>query len=357
MDPLESAAPEHAASSLREVRYRHSPSFLDVLSQLRCSLLVSTYQAGKLAAIGVADGRIHFSFHNFDQAMGVAVSPTRVAVGSRGQIWELDNQRDLARRMEPAGTIDDGYFSRRAHVTGGIHCHELAWGAGGELWIVNTLFSCLATLHADYSFVPRWRPPFITALAGEDRCHLNGLAIDAGQPRFVTVMSETDAPAGWRPQKETGGCVLEVPSGDVVTRGLAMPHSPRWIHGRLWVLNSGYGSLETVDLATGRRETAVTLPGYTRGLAFCGQYAFIGLSRIRESAIFGGVPIAQHREQLKCGVGVVEWTTGQAVASLEFETGIEEIFDVQVIPQSRCTAICGPRVDQDGAKDVWIVPG
>jgi uncharacterized protein (TIGR03032 family) len=347
---------ESIEPALREVRYRHSPSFVDVLSQLGCSLLVSTYQAGKLAAIGVVDGRLHFSFHNFDQAMGVAVSSQRAAVGSRGQIWQLDNQRELARSLQPEGQFDDGYFARRAHVTGGIHCHELAWGAGGELWIVNTLFSCLATVHPEYSFVPRWRPPFVTELAAEDRCHLNGLAMDEGTPRFVTVMSETNEPAGWRPGKETSGCVIDVASSSAVTRGIAMPHSPRWKHGRLWVLNSGYGSLETVELASGQRETVATMPGYTRGLAFCGPLAFIGLSRIRETAVFGGVPIAAHREQLKCGVGVVEWETGRAVASLEFETGVEEIFDVQVVPNSRCTAICGPRPDQDGAQDVWLVP-
>lgn len=341
---------------LREVRYRHSPSFIGVLNELGCSLLVSTYQAGKLAAIGVAEGRIHFSFHNFEQAMGLAVSPQCVAVGAKGQIWFLNNDRSLAPRLEPEGQFGDCYLARRAHVTGGIHCHEMAWDARGDLWVVNTLFSCLATLHGQYSFVPRWRPPFITGLAGEDRCHLNGLAMDAGQPRFVTVMSETNEPASWRPHKESTGCILDVASGAAVTRGLAMPHSPRWKHDRLWVLNSGYGSLETVDLANGRRQTVATMPGYTRGLAFCGSFAFIGLSRIRESAVFGGVPIAEHRDQLKCGVGVVNWRTGQPVASLEFETGVEEIFDVQVIPNSRCTAICGPRPDQDSAQDIWIVP-
>ena len=344
------------AANLREVRYRHSPSFVEVLRGLGCSLAVSTYQAGKLATIGVVENKLHFSFHNFDQAMGVAVSASHMAVGAKGQIWFLDNNRSIASSLAPAGAFDDCYLARRAHVTGGIHCHEMAWSDGGDLWVVNTLFSCLSTLHGEYSFVPRWRPPFITALAGEDRCHLNGLAMDGGRPRFVTVMSETDQPGGWRQAKETTGCVLDVGSGAAVTRGLAMPHSPRWHRDRLWVLNSGFGSLEAVDLASGRRDTVVTMPGYTRGLAFCGSFAFIGLSRIRESAVFGGVPIADHRDQLKCGVGVVDLQTGQPVASLEFETGVEEIFDVQVLFNSRCTAICGPRPDQDDAQDIWIVP-
>lgn len=356
--PSPSAVAPEATDHWREVRFRHSPSFVDVLREGRCSLLVSTYQAGKLLSIGLADDKIHFSFHNFDQAMGIAVSPRQVAVGAKNQIWFLQNNSELAPSIEPAGKYDACYLARSAHVTGGIHCHEMGWGGerGDELWVVNTLFSCLATLHDDFSFVPRWRPPFITNLAGEDRCHMNGLAIDRGRPRFVSMMSQTDVAAGWRPTKSTSGIVMDVASGLPVTQGLAMPHSPRWYGERLWILNSGYGTLEVVDVATGRRDTVAGMPGYTRGLSFAGPFAFIGLSRIRETAIFGGVPIAEHRHELKCGVGVVDLRTGQPVASLEFETGVEEIFDVQVIPDARCASLSGPRPDQDAAQDVWLVP-
>lgn len=350
--------PAEAPDRWREVRFRHSPSFPEVLREARCSLLVSTYQAGKLLSVGLADDKLHFSFHNFDQAMGVAVSPRQVAVGAKGQIWFLQNNSQLAPSIEPAGRYDSCYLARSAHVTGGIHCHEMAWGGdrGDELWVVNTLFSCLATLHEEFSFVPRWRPPFITVLTGEDRCHMNGLALDRGRPRFVSMMSQTDTAAGWRPTKSTSGVILDVASGQPVTHGLAMPHSPRWHGERLWVLNSGFGTLEVVDPQSGRRDAVAGMPGYTRGLGFCGQFAFVGLSRIRETAVFGGVPIAEHRHELKCGVGVVDLRTGQPVASLEFETGVEEIFDVQVLENTRCASLCGPRPDQDGAQDIWLVP-
>jgi uncharacterized protein (TIGR03032 family) len=347
-------------SNLREVRYRHSPSFVDVLRERNCSLLVSTYQAGKLLAIGVADDRLHFSFHNFDQAMGIAIGPRRIAMGAKGQIWFLDNNRQLAQSLEPSGRFDDCYLARSAHVTGGIHCHEIAWsGDGGpddELWVVNTLFSCLATLHPEYSFVPRWRPPFITDLAGEDRCHLNGLALEEGRPRFVTMLAASNDPAGWRPTKTTSGLVFDVLSNETISQGLSMPHSPRMYQRHLWVLNSGLGTLETIEVETGRRSVIASMPGYTRGLSFDGPYAFIGLSRVRETAVFGGLPIAEKQAALKCGIGVVDLRSGRPVASLEFETGVEEIFDVQVLAGCRCVAICGPRPDQDDAKDIWFVP-
>lgn len=347
---------DKSEAKLREVRYRHSLSFVDVLREIGATLLVSTYQAGKLGAITAGEKGLRFSFLNFDQAMGVAVSPQRLAVGAKGQIWFFESNPQLAPTLAPAGQYDACYLARSAHVTGGIHCHEMAWGASGELWVVNTLFSCLATLHDEYSFVPRWRPPFIRDLAGEDRCHLNGMAMHEGWPKFVTVMAESNEPAGWRPNKSTTGCILDVASGGAVSRGLAMPHSPRLYNGRLWVLNSGYGSLEVVDVASGQRDTVATMPGYTRGLTFAGPLAFVGLSRIRETAVFGGVPIAERRAELKCGVGVVNLQTGQTIATLEFETGVEEIFDVQLIPHARCAYLCGPRPDQDDTQDIWIVP-
>ncbi len=353
--------PEHPPDKWREVRYRHSSNLPQVLRELNCSLLVSTYQAGKLLAIGTADNErgepgLHFSFHNFDQAMGVAASPRKLAVGAKGAVWFHDGAPEIAPTLNPAGRFDRCYLARRAHVTGGIHCHEMAWDASGELWVVNTLFSCLATLHSDHSFVPRWQPPFITQLAGEDRCHLNGLAMRDGRPALVTMMSETNEPAGWRPKKESTGLIMDLATHEVVTRGLAMPHSPRLRDGKLFVLNSGCGALEVVDQATSQREVVEKLPGYTRGLAFCGPAAFIGLSKIRETAVFGGLPIAAEREGLKCGVGVVDLRSGQTIATLEFESGVEEIFDVQVLPETRCCAICGPRPDQDAAQDVWLVP-
>jgi uncharacterized protein (TIGR03032 family) len=340
-----------------EVRFHHSDLFPRVLEAAGCSLLVSTYQAGQLVAVGVADGQLIFSFHRVDQAMGIAVGTDRIAVGGPGQIWSLRDHSELAAAIAPAGRYDRCWLPRSSSVTGGIQCHEIAWGTtdSGEpdLWIVNTLFSCLAGLDARYSFVPRWRPPFISQLAAQDRCHLNGLAMRDGSPAFVTVMARTDEPGGWRTVRNDSGAVLEVHSGEAVTTGLAMPHSPRWHDGNLFVLNSGMGLLERVDLATGNREAIAAVPGYARGLAFHRDLAFVGLSRIRETAIFGGAPIAAYHDQLKCGVGVIELTTGNTVATLQFDTGVDEIFDVQTVPAARCPTFGGSPGEGD---EIWLLP-
>jgi uncharacterized protein (TIGR03032 family) len=348
-------APTTGGAACREVPYEYSRNLLSILEHIGSSLLISTYQAGKLVAVGVEGGALDLSFHSFEQAMGVAVAPDRIAVGSRSQIWYLRNAPDVAPRLEPKGHFDACFLARSSHVTGEIHGHEMAW-VGRELWVVNTLFSCLCTLHEAHSFVPRWRPPFISGLAAEDRCHLNGLAMVGDRPKFVTAMAETDTPRGWRQGKATTGCLIDVSSGETVARGFAMPHSPRVERDRVWLLDSGRGRLVTVDPATGRAETVAELPGYTRGLAFAGPFAFIGLSKIRETSTFGGVPVADRRDELKCGVGVVELESCRLISLLEFKAGVDEIFDVRVMPGYRHPMISGPFALNEGRQAIWTVP-
>jgi uncharacterized protein (TIGR03032 family) len=231
----------------------------------------------------------------------------------------------------------------------------MAW-SGNELWIVNTYFSCLCTLAEEFIFVPRWRPPFITALAGQDRCHLNGLALENGKPRYVTALAETDTPQGWRPNKATSGCLIDVPSGVTVARGFAMPHSPRLHDGRLWLLDSGKGRLALVDPQTGKDEPVAHVPGYTRGLALAGPFAFVGLSRIRETSVFSGIPIAERRDQLRCGVRVVDVRSGQVVAGLDFLSGVEEIFAVELLPEVRLPSVTSPNPAAEGYEIIWYLP-
>ena len=344
-DPAAPQDPDHsqdanAPQDEDRFRYVHSTNFPALLEAMGASLVVSTYQAGKMVVFRAKGGKLSMLLRTFDKAMGLAVDPRRIAIATTYQIWTLRNSPHVAAKMEPAGQYDGCFLPRTSHVTGNIDCHEVAW-ADGELWVVNTLFSCLCTLEPDYSFVPRWRPPFVTRLVRHDRCHLNGVAFEDGRPKYVTVFGETDEPEGWRPNKIDGGCLIDVESGETIVRGLSMPHSPRIHDGRLWLLDSGNGRLATVDRDNGRLETVADLPGYTRGLAFAGRLAFVGLSKIRETAIFGGVPIAERPEERKCGVSVVDAQAGRIVAFLEFDNGVEEIFDVQILPGVRFPAVVG----------------
>ena len=324
-----------------EFSYVHSQGFAEAMRAMNATLWISTYQAGKLAVFRSHGGRISMLPRTFDKAMGLAVDPQRIALATRYQIWQLRNEPILAPRIKPHDTHDACFVPRTSHVTGNIDAHEIAWSADGELWIVNTQFCCLCTLDPQYSFVPRWRPPFVSELKREDRCHVNGLAMENGRPKYVTAFSETDAKEAWREHKRDGGCLIDVDSGEVVTRGMSMPHSPRLFDGKLWVLDSGNGQLCLVDKSNGKRETVAELPGYTRGLAFSGRWAFVGLSKIRETAVFGGVTIAEKLDERKCGVWVVDVPSGQPVGFVDFQKTVSEIFDVQVLPGIRFPAIIG----------------
>lgn len=325
--PKDSAATVSPQEPLRSV---HTANFGLLLEQLGITLLVSTYQAGKLVLLRADGGVINTHFRTFNVPMGVACDGQRLAVGTGMEIKEFHNVPAVARKLEPAGKHDVCFLPRTSHFTGNVQIHEMAW-VGNELIFVNTRFSCLATRATEHSFVPLWRPRFISALAPEDRCHLNGLGLRDGQLRYVTALGATDDPAGWRSNKKSGGILLDVPTGEVIATGLSMPHSPRWHAERLWVLDSGNGSLSVADEAIGQLTSVAQLPGFTRGLDFCGCFAFVGLSQVRETAVFSGIAIAERPERC-CGVWVVDIVTGQIVAFLKFEDALQEIFAVQVLP-------------------------
>jgi uncharacterized protein (TIGR03032 family) len=335
------AAPPDSESPLRSVFTATIPQFL---AQLSSSLLVSTYQTGKLICARQSGGALNTHFRDFNRPMGLAVHGERLAIGTRSEVWDYRNVPDAAAKVEPKGSHDAAFVPRNVHQTGDIGIHEIAF-AEGELWIIATNFSCLATLDADHSFIPRWRPPFVSALAPEDRCHLNGLCVIDDRIQFVTALGETDTAGGWRENKASGGVLIDVDSGETLLRGLSMPHSPRWHDDRLWLLESGRGAISVADLEAGTWETVAELPGFTRGLAFAGPLAFVGLSQIRETSTFGGLPIEERVKERLCGVWVVDTGSGETVGFLRFEDLVQEVFDVAFLPGSRFPEIAEPHGD------------
>ena len=322
-------------ATLEPLRSIHTTNFPALLHELGLSLIISTYQAGKVVLVRADGETLNTHFRVFQKPMGLATDRAgRIAIGTSSHIWEFRNVPAAAPKLDPAGKHDACFLPRNIHVTGDIDIHEMAWGNEG-LWFVNTRFSCLCTQDLDHSFVPRWRPPFVSAYAPEDRCHLNGLELIEGIPKYVTALGTTNTAGGWRENKARGGILMDVTMNDSLAQGLSMPHSPRWYRDRLWLLESGEGSLATVDLAAGQVESVTQLPGFTRGIDFYGPLAFVGLSQVRESAVFSGIPLTERLTERICGVWVVNIETGQIVAFLKFEDAVQEIFAVQVLPGAR----------------------
>ena len=328
-DDTPAAESNRGPEALRSI---HTTTFPQILDSFGISLAVSTYQAGKLVFLRRDEGVINTHFRSFQKPMGLAVGRERLAVGTAHEIWDFRNVPAVTQKLEPPDKHDACFLPREMHVTGDIQIHEMAY-IGDTLWFVNTAFSCLCTHDADHSFVPRWRPSFVSAYTPEDRCHLNGIAVSAGQPRWVTALGETDTLGGWRENKKDGGVLIDVQSGEIVTRKLSMPHSPRFYNGKLWLLESGTGGFGYVDLDTGKYESVAQLDGFTRGLDFCGNIAFIGMSQVRETAVFSGIQITDRLEQTErtCGVWAIDIRNGQTVAFVKFEDAVQEIFGVSVI--------------------------
>jgi uncharacterized protein (TIGR03032 family) len=343
---MPSAKPE----PLRSV---HTSNFPELLRQIQCSLVVSTYQAGKVVILRADGDTLNTHFRIFDKPMGIATSEHAIALGTSAHIWELRNVPAVAPKLEPPGRHDGCYIPRNIHITGDIDIHEMAWGRG-ELWFINTRFSCLCSLDLEHSFVPRWRPPFVSSYAPEDRCHLNGLGLVNGEPRYVTALGTADTPGGWRENKARGGVLMDISNNQVMAAGLSMPHSPRWYRDQLWVLESGEGSLVTINPETGDKTVVALLNGFTRGLSFWGPLAFIGLSQVRETAVFSGIPLTERLSERICGVWVVNIETGESLAFLKFEDAVQEIFAVELLPGVMFPDIINE--DDDVLRTSYILP-
>ncbi len=306
-----------------------SPDFHAWIAQSGGSLVLSTYQAGKVAMIGFDGDQVTLLMREFDKPLGMAIQGDRLALATRYKVEVFANAPLLAHDYleNQPGKYDGLYLPRTSYHTGDLHTHDVAF-QGDDLLFVNSRFCCLARPSLDHNFEPVWRPKFVSDLVPEDRCHLNGLAMVSDKPKYVTALGRTDSPGAWRENKATGGVVVDVETDEVVLEGLAMPHSPRWHNGNLWVLNSGAGELLVMDPASGRRDVVCRLPGYLRGLCFTGPYALVGMCKIREKHLFGGLPIQQQVAQLICGVAVVDVRTGTVAAQFEFTSGCEELYDV-----------------------------
>lgn len=342
VDEPSSPAPADLPDGNEHIACRVDEGFAAWMQQCGGSLAVTTYQAGKVVLLGWNGKQVSVLPRHFSRPMGMAVRGSQMALATSEELVLLADAPLLAHDYLSPGTYDAVFFPRVAYYTGRLNLHDLAF-AGETLWAINTRFCCLATMSWQHNFVPQWKPQFISELAPEDRCHLNGMAIRDDRPRYVTALGTTDTPRGWVERKASGGVLIDIDTHEMLRVGLSMPHSPRFRDGKIWLLNSGMGELCVVDPEQ-RDYTAITsLPGYLRGLCFVGDYAVIGMSQIREKHTFGGLPIQQKHKELLCGLSIVQLSTGKCVGQLVFTEGCHELYDVQFLPGLRRPSILNRR--------------
>jgi len=320
-----------------------SHNFVDWLLSEQISLVFSTYPNSRLMLLGVdSSGRISGLEQVFHGVMGLYATTERIYLGSRYEIWQLDNV--LAPRQLYSG-CDKLYIPRISYTTGDLNIHDLALEAeSSRIVFISSLLNCLATVSDRHSCIPLWKPPFISQLINEDRCHLNGLAMVNGKPRYVTLYGLSDIGGGWREHSQSGGCVIDIISNEVIASGLSLPHSPRFAGGKLWLLNAGTGEFGYIELKSGKFQPLVFCPGFLRGLAFYGDYTILGLSQPDRKPYSGlklDETLVSQNTQPFCGLLVIDLKTGTVAHSLHIIGEVTQIYDVQVLPSVRCPQALG----------------
>jgi uncharacterized protein (TIGR03032 family) len=315
-----------------------SPGLASWLDEQQVSLAF-TNSAARLFMVGLQDdGQLSIHDSAFTGCLGLATAGVNtIYMATRYQIWRLEN---ALRPGQLDGGYDRLYVPQSAYTTGNLQMHDLAVDRTGQVVFINTLYNCLATVSERHSFTPLWRPPFISALAAGNRCHLSGLALRDGLPAFATSATRTDVPDAWRDQRRTGGTLLDIATSEVVASGLCMPDSPRWYRDRLWLANAGSGEFGWIDLATGRFEALARCPGILRGLCFVGEHAILGVSMPQPDDLYSGLALDDYLHESgtapRCGLLILNLRTGALDHWLFFAgKNTRQIYDVIALPGVR----------------------
>ncbi|MBW4646455.1 MAG: TIGR03032 family protein [Goleter apudmare HA4340-LM2] len=326
------------AKAALSVEILASPNFSDWLQSQQISLAFTSYQSSRLMLLGVnAQGQLSVFERMFDGAMGLYTTPERIYLSAKYQIWQLDNA------LTP-GQLYDGYdrlyIPRLGYTTGNLGIHDLAVEAdNSRIIFISTILNCLATVSDRYNCIPLWKPSFISGLVNEDHCHLNGLAMVDGKPRYVSLYAQSDVLNGWQNQWQSGGCIIDIASDEVIAGGLSLPLSPRFYQGKLWLLNAGKGEFGYVD-QDGRFQPVASCPGFPRGLAFTGDYAIVSLSKPQDKNFPG------FTDAPRCGLMVIDLKTGGVVHWVLLEGEITELADVQVLSGVRRPQVLGFQTEE-----------
>ena len=338
-----------------------------ILKKLNISLVVTSYQTARLFFIRSDGERIETNFKEYPRPMGIYADEHRLTLGTFSEVLEfkrsndiltqiksgkLDNEKKFTKKtlekdkeqreafkkhrkeeLDEIKNADALYLPRASITTGMINIHDIAWGNEG-LWVVNSTFSCLSTLSPDCSFVAKWKPPFISELVAEDRCHLNGMAMKDGKPKYVTTFNQFDECDSWTKKSKHNGTLIDVDTNEILLEGLIMPHSPRYHKGFVYVCESGTGQVWKYNPKTKKKEELVKLQGFTRGMSFYGDLMFVGLSKSRASDIKNPIPLTKEYNETFSGIWIINLTNGSEIAHIKFEGDVDQIYDVAVIPNA-----------------------
>ncbi len=315
----------------------YTPQLPELLQKLGCSLAVSTYQAGKIIFLSPKDENSIIQLpRTFNKPMGIALHPTKdkMAVATKDEVIVLANSQELATHYPKSPNKYDAlYMPRATYHTAGLDLHDLHFGISNgqeKLYAVNTLFSCIVSLDDENSFTPYWSPPQINQLESIDACHLNGLALVNGIPKYATSFNQGNTPQSWRENITETGTLYDIEKNEVILNNLAMPHSPKIINDELYLLQSATGELVKVNTDNKTCELIYKFKGFVRGMAHYKDYLFVGLSKLRKnSSTFAKLPFANDAQE--AGMVVIHLPTKSLVGKITYQASVDELYEIQVL--------------------------
>lgn len=320
-----------------KVQIDTSPEFVNWLKTHNVSITFSTKSASKIFCVGVTeDDKLSLGERPFDRCGALAENNNSIYLSTSYQIWRLENSIPADQKFQG---FDKFYIPQQSFVTGDLNIQDMWVDEQGRILFTNSLFSCLATVSSQSSFIPLWKPSFISQINAENRCHLSGVAVVDNQPKYVTVAGQTDTKQGWVECRQNGGCVIDITTNDVVCSGLSIPQSPRYYQDKLYVLNSGTGHFGSINLESNTFEPIAFMPGYLRGLSFINNYAIVGCCRALTGSDFDGLELIdnlkKNNQEGNCGIYVINLDNGNIEHHLTFDRVINDIFSVVAISDTQ----------------------
>lgn len=342
-------------------------NFAKILKALNISLAVTSYQSARLIFIRSDGENIDTHLKAFPRPMGIYCDESRITLGTFSEVLEFKRTDDILKQikngeldreekfskkilekdkekmkalrearkqeLDEVKKADSLFLSRASITTGMINIHDIAWGDEG-LWVVNSTFSCLSTLSPEHSFVARWKPHFISELVPEDRCHLNGMAMKDGKPKYVTTFNKEDSRDSWSDGRVDDGTLIDIDTNKILLDGMIMPHSPKVYEDEVYVCESGLGLVWKYNPKTKEKTQVIKLQGFTRGLYFYGGLMFVGLSQVRASSIKNPIPLTKEYDETYSGIWIINLQDNFEVAHIKFDGDIDQVYDISILPQS-----------------------
>lgn len=315
--------------------------FEQLLQKTNSTLAVSIYQAGRVLLLNITEeGNLNITPITYPKPMGVIAQDNKLAIATKTELHLYANSPELAQKMKVNGKdLDNLYFPRVTYHTGDLDLHDLSY-TEGKIIAVNTRYSCICSFDDTHSFTPIWKPHFITEHTPEDRCHLNGLELENGIPKYVTGLGTGNTKESWRDNIESGGMLMDIQKNEILFDNLSMPHSPRLYHDKLYLLESAKGELVEIDPETRQKKTIIKLNGLVRGLTIVNDLAFIGISKVREkSSTFSKLSDSVKAEY--ASINIVDINHGALLANLTFKGDIQEIYDIRLLENINNVGIFG----------------